>query len=148
LIDWPAVRQATRTIPIVFVGISDPVSVAGWSFPDLPMRGRVEVDRRSRGDTVFTIDKRSEKGFWTTVGAVWAHQDGKGLTVRLNLVPVGGHDIVIRKSKPKATTDQTDDDIPLELAQRAALPSAALFHERATALAGGAPRLALLFYRH
>jgi hypothetical protein len=70
LIDWPAVRQATRTIPIVFVGISDPVSVAGWSFPDLPMRGRVEVDRRSRGDTVFTIDKRSEKGFWTTVGAV------------------------------------------------------------------------------
>jgi hypothetical protein len=97
------------------------------------------MTNRQPTHTVFTIDKRSEKGFWTTVGAVWAHQDGKGLTVRLNLVPVGGHDIVIRKSKPKATTDQTDDDIPLELAQRAALPSAALFHERATALAGGLP---------
>ena len=40
--------------------------------------------------------KEGEKGFWTRVGAAWEHEDGKGLTLQLDLVPVAGGRIVLR----------------------------------------------------
>ena len=37
-----------------------------------------------------------EKAFWTRIGAAWPHQDGEGLTLQLDLVPVNGGRIVLR----------------------------------------------------
>ena len=44
--------------------------------------------------------KEGEKGFWTRIGAAWDHEDGAGLTLQLDLVPVDGGRIVLRAPKP------------------------------------------------
>jgi hypothetical protein len=36
------------------------------------------------------------KAYWTRIGAAWAHQDGEGLTLHLDLLPVSGGRIVLR----------------------------------------------------
>ncbi len=36
------------------------------------------------------------KAYWTRIGAAWPHQDGEGLTLHLDLVPVSGGRIVLR----------------------------------------------------
>lgn len=41
-------------------------------------------------------EKNESKSFWTRIGAAWDHEDGKGLTLQLDLVPVAGGRIVLR----------------------------------------------------
>lgn len=45
----------------------------------------------------YHVSERGEKSFWTRIGAAWDHEDGKGLTVQLDLVPVDGGRIVLRE---------------------------------------------------
>jgi hypothetical protein len=33
-------------------------------------------------------ENESKKSFWTRIGAAWDHDDGKGLSIQLDLVPV------------------------------------------------------------
>jgi hypothetical protein len=42
-------------------------------------------------------ENENKKSFWTRIGAAWDHEDGKGLTVQLDLVPVNGGRIVLRE---------------------------------------------------
>jgi hypothetical protein len=42
-----------------------------------------------------------KKGFWTRIGAAWGHKDGKGLTLDLELIPVGAGKITLRVPEPK-----------------------------------------------
>lgn len=37
-----------------------------------------------------------DKSFWTRIGAAWDHDDGKGLSLQLDLVPFDGGRIVLR----------------------------------------------------
>jgi len=57
---------------------------------------------------IWAVQKNGDKGFWTSVGAAWAHEDGDGMSLKLNLLPIAGQDIVVRKAKPKAA-DQVDE---------------------------------------
>lgn len=41
-------------------------------------------------------EKSESKSFWTRIGAAWDHDDGKGMTLQLDLVPVDGGRIVLR----------------------------------------------------
>jgi len=41
-------------------------------------------------------EKGEDKSFWTRIGAAWDHEDGKGFTLSLDLVPVDGGRIVLR----------------------------------------------------
>lgn len=41
-------------------------------------------------------DKGEDKSFWTRIGAAWAHDDGKGFSLSLDLVPVNGGRLVLR----------------------------------------------------
>ena len=41
-------------------------------------------------------EKNESKRFWTRIGAAWDHEDGKGLTLQLDLVPVTSGRIVLR----------------------------------------------------
>lgn len=43
------------------------------------------------------VSERGEKKFWTRIGAAWDHEDHKGLTVQLEMVPVNGDRIVLRE---------------------------------------------------
>jgi len=45
------------------------------------------------------VAERGEKKFWTRLGAAWNHEDGEGLTLQLDLMPVAGGRIVLRAPK-------------------------------------------------
>jgi hypothetical protein len=49
-------------------------------------------------------EKSDSKSFWTRIGAAWDHEDGKGFTLQLDLVPVSGGRIVLR-----TPTDATEE---------------------------------------
>jgi hypothetical protein len=67
---------------------------------------------------IYAVEKPSDpngRGYWSPIGAAWQHEDGDGFSLKLQLLPLGGQDLVIRKIKPKTdtTTEQTiDEDIP------------------------------------
>lgn len=43
-----------------------------------------------------------DKAPWARIGAAWEHGDGEGLTLQLDLVPVGSGRIVLRTYDPEA----------------------------------------------
>ncbi len=45
----------------------------------------------------YHVTERGEKSYWTRIGAAWDHEDGKGTTVQLDLVPIGEGRIVLRE---------------------------------------------------
>ena len=47
---------------------------------------------------VYAVTKKGsdDKGFWHAIGAAWPHQDGKGFSLKLDLIPINGAEIVIR----------------------------------------------------
>ncbi|MBR1156228.1 hypothetical protein [Bradyrhizobium sp. JYMT SZCCT0428] len=46
----------------------------------------------------FVVTSDGESAFWTKIGGVWPHDDGKGFNVELVAVPVSGR-LVIRERK-------------------------------------------------
>ena len=46
----------------------------------------------------YHVSERGEKKFWTRIGAAWHHDDQKGLTVQLELLPAAGGRIVLREA--------------------------------------------------
>lgn len=59
-----------------------------------------------------------DKAPWARVGAAWDHDDGKGLTLQLELIPVDTGRIVLRafEPKPKQEQEAPADDTPAEAA--------------------------------
>tara|TARA_R110002167_G_scaffold30531_9_gene101060 strand:+ start:111 stop:362 length:252 start_codon:yes stop_codon:yes gene_type:complete len=51
----------------------------------------------------YSVTERGEKSFWTRIGAAWDHEDAKGLTLQLELVPVNGGRIVLREPSSEAS---------------------------------------------
>jgi hypothetical protein len=45
-------------------------------------------------------DREGGKGFWTRIGAAWAHADGQGFNVHLDTVPLDGR-ITLRVATDK-----------------------------------------------
>lgn len=45
------------------------------------------------------------KGFWTRIGAAWAHENGEGFNLQLDMIPLDGK-VVLRA--PKAEDDDQD----------------------------------------
>lgn len=43
----------------------------------------------------FHVQSKGEKTFWTRVGASWLHQDGNGMSLQLETMPIDGR-IVLR----------------------------------------------------
>lgn len=35
-------------------------------------------------------DRDGKKGFWTRIGSAWAHADGKGFNLQVEMVPLDG----------------------------------------------------------
>jgi hypothetical protein len=59
---------------------------------------------------VYAVTKTegNDKGFWTTIGAAWAHQDGKGFSVKLDFLPLSGAEIVIREPRAEQAPGEAD----------------------------------------
>ena len=39
-------------------------------------------------DVCFVRERQGQKGFWTTIGAAWAHKDGGGMNIDLRFMPL------------------------------------------------------------
>ncbi|WFU79400.1 hypothetical protein QA645_33640 [Bradyrhizobium sp. CIAT3101] len=46
----------------------------------------------------FVVTGESDNAFWTKIGGVWPHEDGKGFNVELVALPLGGR-LTIRERK-------------------------------------------------
>jgi hypothetical protein len=57
---------------------------------------------------VTDAKKEGEKGFWTKIGAAWDHKDGGGLTLQLDLVPVGGGRIILRAPRAEEAAETAE----------------------------------------
>lgn len=51
----------------------------------------------------YCVTERGEKSFWTCIGAAWDHEDAKGLTLQLELLPANGGRIVLREPNAEET---------------------------------------------
>ena len=65
----------------------------------------------------YAVRKTGEKSHWTEIGALWTHQDDKGFSLKLNLLPMDGSDISIRLIEPKDEADIAWDEQPEDAAQ-------------------------------
>jgi hypothetical protein len=50
---------------------------------------------------VYAVTKGTKTNFWQKIGAAWAHADGEGFAVKLEMLPFNGAEIVIRTPKPE-----------------------------------------------
>jgi hypothetical protein len=56
---------------------------------------------KSPSHVVYQVrDREGGKGFWTRIGAAWAHGDGQGFNVQLESVPLDGR-ITLRVATDK-----------------------------------------------
>lgn len=39
-------------------------------------------------DVCFVREREGKKGFWTTIGAAWAHKDGAGMNLDIKFLPL------------------------------------------------------------
>ena len=56
---------------------------------------------KSPSHTAYQVrDREGKKGFWTRIGSAWAHQDGNGFNIQLDVVPLDGR-ITLRVATEK-----------------------------------------------
>ena len=56
-----------------------------------------ESDRgRAPSHRAYIVLKNGEKSYWRQIGAAWKHGDGDGFSLKLDCLPIGGADIVVR----------------------------------------------------
>lgn len=62
-----------------------------------------ETNSRKPTHEVFAVEAGTNggKSFWTKIGAAWPHEDGKGFSVKLALLPVAGQTIQLRVVEPR-----------------------------------------------
>jgi hypothetical protein len=48
---------------------------------------------------VYAVTKGNKRNFWQEIGAAWAHPDGEGFNLKLDMLPLNGAEIIIRKPK-------------------------------------------------
>jgi len=61
---------------------------------------------RRPSHTVYMVDGEGDDAIWTPIGALWAHEGGKGFNVSLKAIPVSGR-IVIRERKAKTNAEES-----------------------------------------
>lgn len=57
---------------------------------------------------------RNRKSIWQPIGAAWPNHDGKGFSIRFDLLPMQGQDLVLREPLPPfedvpASADASED---------------------------------------
>ena len=50
----------------------------------------------------YAVTKNGEHTNWTEIGAAWSHNDGEGFNLKLDMLPLNGAEIVLRKPKAAA----------------------------------------------
>jgi hypothetical protein len=63
-------------------------------------KSKQKQEKKGPDFVAFSVREGNDggKGFWTRIGAGWAHDDGEGFNLQLELVPLDGK-IVLRAPK-------------------------------------------------
>lgn len=40
--------------------------------------------------TLYAVEGNDDKSHWTRIGAAWAHRDGQGFSLKLDMIPLSG----------------------------------------------------------
>ena len=66
---------------------------------------RNEIAARSRPALIAYAVKdpvgAEQRAIWTRIGAAWAHENGRGYSVRLDALPVDGRIVLVEPAEPK-----------------------------------------------
>jgi len=50
-----------------------------------------KTNDRSPSHVAYQVrDREGRKGIWTRIGSAWAHADGNGFNIQIDVVPLGG----------------------------------------------------------
>jgi hypothetical protein len=55
---------------------------------------------------VFHVSGKDDKARWTRIGAAWAHKDGKGFNLDLELIPMKTGRFVIRENRAEDGSEE------------------------------------------
>lgn len=60
-----------------------------------------ETRKRKPTHAIYHVRGEGKDAYWTRVGAAWIHEDGEGLSLALDFVPVNDAGrLVVRANKP------------------------------------------------
>ncbi len=60
-----------------------------------------EQPKRKPTHAIYHVRGEAKNAYWTRVGAAWIHDDGEGLSLALDFVPVNADGrLVVRANKP------------------------------------------------
>jgi hypothetical protein len=71
-------------------------------------KGQTMIVKKTNQPThrVYAVRKTGQNtGYLVEIGAAWANKDGKGFSIKLNLLPVGEADIVVREIQAEAGSE-------------------------------------------
>ena len=58
---------------------------------DITMTDNSTASAKAPSHVAYHVrDREGKKGFWTRIGSVWPHADGKGFNVQIDVVPLDG----------------------------------------------------------
>ncbi len=60
-----------------------------------------ETNKTRPTHRVYAVIKNGEKKFWQPIGAMWAHGDGKGFSLRLDYLPLNNAELAVRVAGDK-----------------------------------------------
>jgi len=64
-----------------------------------------DTSKRPTHDVYFVKDRgKDQKGYWTTIGAAWAHEDQMGMSLALDFIPT---DLKAGRIQVRVRTEKT-----------------------------------------
>ena len=67
--------------------------------------------KRLPSHRIYAVTRRNDKSRWQEIGAAWAHQDGKGFSLKLEYLPLNGGELVIRVPDANTSADTAGEGV-------------------------------------
>jgi hypothetical protein len=71
-------------------------------------KGQTMIVKKTKQPThrVYAVRRAGQDtSHWAEIGAAWVNKDGRGFSLKLNLLPVGEADIVVREIQPEGDAE-------------------------------------------
>lgn len=110
-------RPAAKGPPPLFAASK---AIAGWpigkgpkgangprkAWSEKPTKVKPMTDAKKPMLIAYTVEdgRKGRKSYWTRIGRLFAHEDGKGYDLLLNALPMNGR-VVIREEMPREEAD-------------------------------------------
>jgi hypothetical protein len=69
-----------------------------------------ETTKSRPSHRIYAVVKNGNKKFWQPIGALWAHQDGKGFNQQLDYLPLKSDVQIVIRSVDDETAERGDSE--------------------------------------